>query len=88
MAYVIQLEPGGSSAIVAAKLSIAQANEMATHLKEIGDPPGCCWCVGYGTRKKPTRKRPPILGGFYPNFYSLKYEARCPHMVMWENGEG
>ena len=46
MAYVIRLEPGGSSAIVAAKLSIAQANEMATHLKEIGDPPGCCWCVG------------------------------------------
>ncbi len=46
MAYVIRLEPGGSSAIVAAKLSIEQAKETAAHLTPIGDPPGCCWCVG------------------------------------------
>ena len=31
---------------MAAKLSIEQTNEMAARLKEIGDPPGCCWCVG------------------------------------------
>ena len=46
MANVIRLEPGGSSAVVAAKLAIEQAKEMATHLKEIGDLAGCCWCVG------------------------------------------
>ena len=46
MAYVIRLEPGGSSVIVAAKLSIEHAKEMAARLKEVGDPPGCCWCIG------------------------------------------
>ena len=46
VAYVIRLEPGGSSVIVAAKLSIEHAKEMAARLKEVGDPPGCCWCIG------------------------------------------
>jgi hypothetical protein len=32
--------------VVAAKLGIDEAKEMATYLKEIGDPAGCCWCVG------------------------------------------
>ena len=46
MANVIRFEPGGSYMVVAAKLSIDNAKEMAAQLTEVGDPPGCCWCVG------------------------------------------
>ncbi len=48
MAKVIRLDPGGytveqSSSI---RLSIEQAKELAAHLAAVGEPPGCCWCVG------------------------------------------
>lgn len=43
---VIRLEPGGSSAVAAAKLGIEQPKEMAAHLSKIGDPPSYFWCLG------------------------------------------
>ena len=46
MAMVIRLEPGGSSAVERAGLSIERAKELAAGLAEVGEPPGCCWCVG------------------------------------------
>ena len=46
MAMVIRLQPGGSSMVEATKLSMHEAKELAARLAEVGDPPGCCWCVG------------------------------------------
>ena len=46
MASVIRLDPGGSSVVVASKLAIEEAKEMAVRLTDEGDPPGCSWCVG------------------------------------------
>jgi hypothetical protein len=46
MAMVIRLQPGGSSMVEATKLSMQEAKELAARLAEVGDPPGCCWCVG------------------------------------------
>ena len=46
MAMVIRLQPGGSSMVEVTKLSLQEAKELATRFAEMGDPPGCCWCVG------------------------------------------
>ena len=46
MAMVIRFDPGGSSIVEAAKLSMQEAKELAARLAEVGDPPGCSWCVG------------------------------------------
>jgi hypothetical protein len=46
MAMVIRLEPGGSSVVEKAGLSLERAKELAARLAEVGEPPGCCWCVG------------------------------------------
>ena len=46
MAMVIRLQTGGSSLVEATRLSMQEAKELAACLAEVGDPPGCCWCVG------------------------------------------
>ncbi len=46
MAMVIRLEPGGSSVVERVGLSLECAKELAAGLAEVGEPPGCCWCVG------------------------------------------
>jgi hypothetical protein len=46
MASVIRLDPGGSSVVVASKLTLEEAKETAVRLMKEGDPPGCSWCVG------------------------------------------
>ncbi len=46
MAKVIRFDPGGSKVEHSSGLSIEQAKELAAHLAAVGEPPGCCWCVG------------------------------------------
>jgi hypothetical protein len=59
VASVIRLDPGGSSVVVASKLALEEAKEMAARLTEEGDPPRCSWCVwGIGTRKMTERSTP------------------------------
>jgi hypothetical protein len=43
---VIRLNPGGGSVVEQSELSIEQAQSLARSLKAIGEPAGCCWCVG------------------------------------------
>ena len=57
MAYVIQLEPGGYFAIVATKLSIEQANEMAARLKRDRRPTGVLLVRGSMGRGGSLRQR-------------------------------
>jgi hypothetical protein len=47
MANVIRFDPGGSTVEQSSiGLSIEQAKELAARLAAVGEPPGCCWCVG------------------------------------------
>ena len=46
MPKVIRLDPGGGSVVEQSELSIEQAQSLARSLKAIGEPAGCCWCVG------------------------------------------
>jgi len=46
MASVIRLNPGGSTTVEKTGLSLKQAKELAARLTEVGEPPGCAWCVG------------------------------------------
>ena len=46
MASVIRLNAGGSTTIEKIGLSVEQAKEFAARLREVGEPPGCAWCVG------------------------------------------
>ena len=46
MASVIRLNAGGSTTIDKIGLTVEQAKEFAARLREVGEPPGCAWCVG------------------------------------------
>ena len=46
MASVIRLNPGGSTTMEKIGLTLEQAKELATRLREAGEPAGCAWCVG------------------------------------------
>ena len=46
MASVIRFNPGGSTTVEKIGLSLEQAKELAARLREVGEPPGCAWCVG------------------------------------------
>ena len=46
MPKVIRLDPGGGSVVEQSELSIEQAQSLARSLKAVGEPAGCCWCVG------------------------------------------
>ncbi len=48
MAKVIRLDSGGYTVVEQSsiRLSIEQAKELAAQLAAVGEPPGCCWCVG------------------------------------------
>ena len=46
MATVVRLDPGGGYVTEQSELSIEQAKSLARSLKAIGEPAGCCWCVG------------------------------------------
>ena len=46
MASVIRLNAGGSTTIEKIGLTVEQARELAARLREVGEPPGCAWCVG------------------------------------------
>jgi hypothetical protein len=46
MASVIRLNPGGSTTMEKIGLTLEQAKELATRLREVGEPAGCAWCVG------------------------------------------
>jgi hypothetical protein len=46
MASVIRLNPGGGTSIEKIGLTLEQAKELAARLTEVGEPPGCAWCVG------------------------------------------
>jgi hypothetical protein len=47
MAKVIRLDSGGFTVEQSSiRLSIEQAKELAAQLAAVGEPPGCCWCVG------------------------------------------
>jgi hypothetical protein len=46
MASVIRFGHGGGSAVEESRLTIEQAKSMAKSLADVGEPAGCCWCVG------------------------------------------
>jgi hypothetical protein len=46
MAQVLRLCPGGGVIVEDSGLTIEQAQILATHLTSVGEPAGCCWCVG------------------------------------------
>lgn len=45
MASVIRLNPGGGTSIEKSGLTLEQAKELAARLTEVGESPGCSWCV-------------------------------------------
>ena len=46
MATVIRLGHGGGATVEQSELTIEQAKSLATRLAAVGEPAGCCWCVG------------------------------------------
>ena len=46
MAKVLRLCSGGGVVVEDSGLSIEQARSLAAHLTSVGEPAGCCWCVG------------------------------------------
>jgi hypothetical protein len=46
MASVIRFSHGGGSAVEESHLTIEQARSAARSLSAVGEPAGCCWCVG------------------------------------------
>jgi len=46
MASLIRFSHGGGAAVEESHLSIEQAQSMARSLASVGEPAGCCWCVG------------------------------------------
>jgi hypothetical protein len=46
VASVIRFNPGGEAAVEESHLTIEQAQSRARTLATIGEPTGCCWCVG------------------------------------------
>ncbi len=46
MAQVIRYCSGGGVVVEEYGLTIEQARRLAAHLASVGEPAGCCWCVG------------------------------------------
>ena len=46
MASVVRVSHGGGAAVEESNLTIDQARNMARSLTAVGEPVGCCWCVG------------------------------------------
>jgi hypothetical protein len=46
MASVIRFGPGGGAAVEESHLTIEQAQSTARTRAALGEPAGCCWCVG------------------------------------------
>jgi hypothetical protein len=46
MASVIRISHGGGAAVDESRLTIDQARISAENLAALGEPAGCCWCVG------------------------------------------
>ena len=46
MAMVIRLGHGGGAVVEESELTIEQAQSLAARLAAVGEPAGCCWCVG------------------------------------------
>jgi hypothetical protein len=47
MAKVLRCCSGGGVLVEDSGLTIEQARSLATHLTRVGEPAGCCWCVGH-----------------------------------------
>ena len=46
MAKVIRFDHGGGAVVEESELTIEQAQSLAARLAAVGEPAGCCWCVG------------------------------------------
>jgi hypothetical protein len=46
MASVIRVSRGGGCVVEESHLAIEQARSAARSLADVGQPAGCCWCVG------------------------------------------
>ena len=46
MAKVLRLCSGGGVVVEDSGLTIEQARSLARHLTSVGEPAGCCWCLG------------------------------------------
>jgi hypothetical protein len=57
VASVIRLNSGGSTTMEKIGLSLEQAKELATRLREAGEPPGCAWCVRLNENEEETTER-------------------------------
>ena len=58
MASVVRLNSGGSSTMERMGLSLEQAKEEAARMWEVGEPPGCAWCVRLDEMEEGTTERP------------------------------
>jgi hypothetical protein len=46
MASVVRVSHGGGAVVEESHLTIEQARSVARSLANVGEPAGCCWCVG------------------------------------------
>ncbi len=44
-------------------LSLEQAKEVAAHLREAGEPPGCAWCVTLDEKEEEETTERPLPSG-------------------------
>jgi len=58
VASVIRLNSGGSTTMEKIGLSLEQAKELATRLREAGELPGCAWCVRLDEEEEETTEGP------------------------------
>jgi hypothetical protein len=61
MAKVLRLCPGGGVVVEDSGLTIEQAQSLATHLTSVGEPAGCCWCVGVWDEEEAVAGQSPYL---------------------------
>jgi hypothetical protein len=61
MASVIRFSHGGGVAVEESHLTIEQAQSMARSLAAVGEPAGCCWCIGMWEEEEEVAGQSPCL---------------------------
>jgi plasmid replication initiation protein len=46
VASVVRVSHGGGAVVEESHLTVEQARSVASSLATVGEPAGCCWCVG------------------------------------------
>lgn len=63
MASVIRVSHGRGAAVEESHLTVEQARSLARGLAAVGEPAGCCWCVGLWDEQE---EEVPGESPFYP----------------------